>query len=138
MANILIVEDVEENIAEIKLCLEPRGHQLFIAHTVNSATTLLKAANFDLLICGVHLRRGVVFDLLKYVKSDPDKRSMPFVFFCCSPGAIAKYISTSMENTAMLLGADKYINHEHFNEQRFLSEINALLRTTTRPLEDRK
>lgn len=127
MANILVVQDVEENIVDIKKSLEPGGHQLLIAHEVDGAQALLKAATFDLIICGVHLQNSTVFDLLKFVKGDPERRSIPFVFFCCSPHEIAKYVSKTVRSTAILLGADKYITHEVFDAELFREEIESLL-----------
>lgn len=130
MANILVVQDVEANIADIKLSLEPAGHQLLIARSVDGAVTLLNAASFDLLICGVHLQKSSVFELLKFVKDDPKRRSMPFIFFCCSPQDIAKYVSETVRKIAMLLGADKYITYETFDAKQFLTEIELLLPDT--------
>jgi CheY-like chemotaxis protein len=138
MANILVVQDVEENIVDIKLSLEPGGHQLLIAHTVESAMTLLKATSFDLLICGVHLQNSTVFDLLKFVKNDPERRSMPYVFFCTSTKDIAKYVSETVRSTAMLLGADKYITQEVFDARLFRAEIESLIPGSREPVEIRR
>jgi len=137
MANILVVQDVEENIVDIKLSLEP-GHQLLIAHSVENAQTLLKAATFDLIICGVHLKNGTVFDLLKFVKDDPERRTIPFVFFCTSTQDIAKYVSETVRNTAMLLGADKYITVEVFDAKLFRAEIESLIPGSAEPVEKRQ
>jgi hypothetical protein len=63
---------------------------------------------------------------------------MPFIFFCRSPAVTATRLSTSLKKTAMLLGADKYITHKNFDEQRFLSEVNDFLKTTPSCTEDRK
>ncbi|MBC7998593.1 MAG: hypothetical protein IAF58_11650 [Leptolyngbya sp.] len=127
MANILVVQDVEENILEMKLSLEQSGHNLFVSHSVDSAITLLNATSFDLLICAVYLKSSNVFDLLKFVKSDPERRHLTFVFFCCSPKDIAEYASRTIRNTAIILGANKYITHAEFDAIRFRTEIESLL-----------
>jgi CheY-like chemotaxis protein len=127
MANILVVQDVEQNIVDIKLSLERSGHQVLIAKSVASAKTLLEAASFDLLICGAHLNEGTVFDLLKFVKNDPNRRSIPFACFCCSPTDLAKSMEESVRSTAKLLGADIYIAQDTFNPEQFRAAIESLL-----------
>src|SRR5687768_3692455 len=119
MANILVVQDVDQTSVDIKLSLEPHGHQILIAKDVASAKTLLQAACFDLLICSAHLNNGTVFDLLNFVKSDPNRRSIPFVCFSCNPTDLAKTLDESVRTTATLLGADKYIAQDKFEPQKF-------------------
>jgi CheY-like chemotaxis protein len=127
MARILVVQDVPANIVDLKMSLEPRGHELFVAESIESAKTLLRASLFDMVICGVHLENGTVFDLLKYVKENPDRRMMPFIFFCCSPKEIARYVSDTVRSTAFLLGADKYITQETFDAPGLCREIESML-----------
>lgn len=127
MANILVVQDEEQNSVDIKSSLDPDRHQILIAKSVDGAKTLLTAASFDLLICGAHLNSGTVFDLLKFVKSDPDRRTISFVCLCTRPTSMAKSIDETVRATAMLLGADKYITQEVFDAEQFRTEIESLL-----------
>lgn len=137
MANILVVQDVEVNISDIQQSLEPAGHQILVARSVDAAKILLNAATFDLLICGVHLEHGTVFDLLKFVKSEQKMQSLPVVFFCCSPKEIAKHVSESVRKTALLLGAEKYITQEEFDSEQFRIEIESLLPVPKHAIQER-
>lgn len=127
MANILVVDDGEQNLANIKLSLHPAGHQILIAKSVDAAKTLLQAASFDLLICGVHLSNGTVFELLNFVKHDPDFRKIPFACFCGKQTDLAKSLDNSMRSAARLLGADRYISHTTFDAEQFQIDIASLL-----------
>lgn len=130
MANILVVQDVGQNTVDIKSSLEADGHQILIAKNVEGAKMLLEAASFDLVICGAHQNNGTVFDLLKFVKSNQDRRTMPFVLFCFNPTDLAKSVDESMRTTARILGADKYLRQDVFNAELFRTEIESLLRGT--------
>lgn len=130
MANILVVQDHGQLAIELKQCLAPPDtnmHQVIITSNINSAKILLDTASFDLVICGAHLRNGTVFELLNFVKDDPKKRLIPFVCFCCIQSELARTLNDSVRNTAMLLGADKYITQERFDAELFRDEIDSLI-----------
>ena len=134
MANILVVQDEGQNAVDIKPCLEPGGHQILIAKNVEGAKILLEAASFDVVICGAHLNNGTAFDLLKFIKSDQNRRTILFLILCCNPTDLAKSVDESMRTTAMLLGADKYITQDEFNAELFRTEIESLLSGTHQPI----
>lgn len=127
MSNLLIVEDRKRSIDDIRTALAAGPHQLLVAKSAENAITLLNAASFDLVICGVHLNNGTVFDLLKFVKSDPARRSVPFVCFCERDSDLAKSVDDTVRTTAMLLGADKYVTQEAFDAEHFRADIEVLL-----------
>ncbi|MBU6455672.1 MAG: hypothetical protein KGS72_28125 [Cyanobacteria bacterium REEB67] len=79
------------------------------------------------LLISAYLSNGTVFDLLDYVKKDPNRRKMPFVNFSCSEIDLAKSVDGSLRSTAMLLGADKCISQEVFNAAELRSEIESVL-----------
>lgn len=124
----MVVEEGKRTIDDVKTALDTGGHQLLIAKSVEGAITLLNAASFDLVICGVHLDNGTVFDLLKFVKSDPGQRPVPFACFCDRDSDLAKSVDDTARMTAMLLGADKYVTKEAFNAEQFRVEIEVLVK----------
>jgi CheY-like chemotaxis protein len=134
MANILVVQDVEQIIDDMKLSLGAGAHQLLIARSVDNAITLLNATSFDMVISSVCLSNSSAFDLLKFVKGDAERRSIPFVFFCCNPSELAKSVSETMRSTAMLLGADKFIMQDVFQAEEFRAEIESLLPVIRQPV----
>jgi CheY-like chemotaxis protein len=143
MANILVVQNAAENTGEIKQSLEPGGNQILTAQSVDSAKALLKAASFDLVICAAYLDNGTgagtgtetMFDLLDFVKRDPDRRTTPFVVLCCSQSDVAKAVDGRLRSSAMLLGADKCITQEVFNAGQFRIEIDSFLQGRTKILQ---
>jgi CheY-like chemotaxis protein len=133
MGNILVVENEAQNIVAIKTFLESGGHQILFAKSADGAKILMQAASFDLLICSAHLNSGTVFDLLKFVKSDPDRRATLFVCLCVSPTDLAKSVDGIMQATALLLGADKYIMQDVFDAEQFRTQLESLLPMHQRP-----
>jgi response regulator RpfG family c-di-GMP phosphodiesterase len=131
MPNILAVQDEGESNVDLKPGLESAGHQVLTAKSVEGAKALLQAASFDLVICGAHLNNGMAFDLLKFVKCDPNVRHIPFLLFCSNPTDLAKSVNESMRSTAMLLGADKYTMQNAFSAEQLRIEIESLLRERT-------
>lgn len=127
MSNILLVDDSEEEIKGIKLSLRLGRHQVLVAKNVDEAKALLYGNTFDLIICGVRLNRGTIFDLLSFLNNEPDRRQLPFVCFSCSPTDLGKSVDESLRKTAMLLGATSYITHASFDPSKFRSEIESLL-----------
>jgi CheY-like chemotaxis protein len=135
MANILVVQDVEQDKLDIKSSLEAGGHQILITKNVEGAKMLLQAASFDLVICGAHQNNGTVFDLLKFVKNDQNRRTIPFLLFCFNPTDLARSIEDSVRTTAKLLGADKYITQDIFNAEMFRTEIESSMLGTHQPVQ---
>lgn len=68
---ILILDDTNEGRQRLKSCL---GHDysLEFALNIRQGLELLKTGQFELVICGIHLERESVFDLLRAMKSSPD------------------------------------------------------------------
>lgn len=127
MANILIVQEAEQTIGDIKLALAPAGHQILTAKSVENAVTLLRSASFDLVVCSVYLNHGTVFDLLKFVRNDPIHSSAPFVCFCGPPTELGKSVDNTVRLIAKLLGADKYLAQAEFVAEQFRADIELLL-----------
>lgn len=131
---IALIEHPEEH-AQVKRSLEQAGHEVVFVETFVRAKSVLKEHEFDLIISDVHLENGgSVFDFLKWVKSDPRLKPVPFVLLSLEPTKTAKYLADGVQTAARAFGAAKYIAMDKFDSEIFLQEIAELLPPSTAPM----
>ena len=124
---IALLEHPEEQ-AQVSDNLKTVGHEVVVVDCFSRAKAILAEHCFDLIISDVHLENGgTVFDFLKWAKTDPNLRQIPFVLFSLQPTKIAKYLAEGVQATARMLGADKYISMDRFDSATFGSEIAEIL-----------
>lgn len=104
------------------------GHDVLVVDCFSRAKAVLTDHSFDLIISDVHLENGgTVFDFLKWTRTDPNLRHIPFVLFSVEPTTMAKYLADGVQTTARVLGAAKYISMDKFDSAIFVREIDELL-----------
>lgn len=124
---IALLEHPEQH-ALVKSCLELAGHEIVFVDTFARAKGVLKEHAFDMIISDVHLENGgSVFDFLKWVKSTPTLRPIPFVLFSLEPTKVAKYLADGVQTAARAFGAADYINMDTFDSDSFARRIAELL-----------
>lgn len=127
MARILILQEMEKNIDNLKEALEPHGHTLFIKHRELEALETLKYEEVDLIIAAVYLRESDVFDFLKAVKAQEGTRNIPFVFYCSAVSTFAKSVRGGLKIAARAMGADLYVTMEEFDADELCRQIEECL-----------
>jgi CheY-like chemotaxis protein len=94
------------------------------------AQTLL-VAHVDLIICGIHFDDSRMFDLLRYCKSTPETKSIPFLCLRGMRGALHDTLSESVEISTRLLGAVGFVDltrwHDEFGYQGSAKRLRALV-----------
>lgn len=124
----IIVAASSEAHACIRATLE--GHFSFaIAGTLNAARAFL-AAPADLVVCTLDFDEGRIFDLLRYVKSMPETRGIPFICVNSSDvlsGALLQSVQVACE----ALGAQEFVQmaqwRRRLGDQRAFEKMRALL-----------
>ena len=125
MFKILVIQEITEHIIDVETSLP--NQKIVMATSFPEALRNLEESIFDLIISEVHLETGCVFDLLKLVKNDAKHRNTSFVFFCNTPSQLAKYVSESVKESAITLGADKFLIGRTLSVRQFRAEIEKLL-----------
>lgn len=116
---------------QVSQALKTAGHEVLVVDCFSRARKVLEEHSFDLIISDVHLENGgTVFDFLKWVKSEPNLRQIPFVLFSVQPTKMAKYLADGVRTTARILGAAMYISVESFDSEIFVRQIADLLPET--------
>ena len=125
---ILALLEHSEQADMVKDCLSQAGHDVHAVDTFSKAKLSLKTGSFDLIISDAHLENGgSVFDFLRWTKSQPHLKSIPFVLFSLEPTGIAKYLSDGVRTTARLFGAARYITMDKFDADILHNTIAELL-----------
>ena len=118
---ILIVDDNEDNRYTLQLMLESDGHErIASAANGNEAIALIEKEKFSLVLLDLMMPDLNGDEVLKVIKSDPDKRDIPVVMI--SADTDAEKVSQCIE-----LGADDYLP-KPFNPTILRARIAAALR----------
>ena len=103
LPGILIVDDNEDNRYTLQLLLESDGHErISSAASGNEAIALIQKEKFSLVLLDLMMPDLNGDEVLKVIKSDPDKRDIPVVMI--SADTDAEKVSQCIE-----LGADDYL-----------------------------
>src|SRR5947199_5681965 len=117
----LIVDDNEDNRDTLQLMLETEGHErISSAAGGNEALALIEKERFSLVLLDLMMPDLNGDEVLKVIKSDPDKRDIPVVMI--SADTDAEKVSQCIE-----LGADDYLP-KPFNPTILRARIGAALR----------
>jgi two-component system cell cycle response regulator len=79
-AEILVVDNVEANIALMRSLLEPYGYRVRAAGGLRQALDCLTTATPDLILSDVHLGDGTGYDLITEIRRRRTLAAVPFVF----------------------------------------------------------
>src|SRR5262249_18293672 len=121
LPGILIVDDHEDNRYKLQLTIESDGHErITCAAGGNEAIALIKKEKFSLVLLDLMMPDLNGDEVLKVIKSDPDKRDIPVVMI--SADTDADKVSQCIE-----LGADDYLP-KPFNPTILRARIGAALR----------
>ena len=121
LPGILIVDDNEDNRYTLQLMLESDGHERIASATGgNEAIALIEKEKFRLVLLDLMMPDLNGDEVLKLIKSDPDKRDIPVVMI--SADTNADKVSQCIE-----LGADDYLP-KPFNPTILRARVAAALR----------
>lgn len=121
LPGILIVDDNDDNRYTLQLLLESDGHErISSAAGGNEAIALIQKEKFSLVLLDLMMPDLNGDEVLKVIKSDPDKRDIPVVMI--SADTDAEKVSQCIE-----LGADDYLP-KPFNPTILRARIGAALR----------
>lgn len=128
MARILVLQEMEQNIINIKKALLPRGHELIIVRRELEALQKLQTEKIDLIISAVYLENSDVFDFLKAVKHSQSSKRIPFVMYCSAISSFARSVRGGLQIAAESLGVDLYVTMEQFDAKKLADQIEGCLK----------
>lgn len=117
---ILAVDDIAVNLELLDSTLAPFGFRVIRAGSVEEAKQKLTVSRPSLIMCDIHMPQADGFDLIEYVKNDPDLRSIPVLVMSSTAW------QTAEKKRALALGASKFILRP-IDPQALLREVRAAL-----------
>jgi adenylate cyclase len=121
LPRILIVDDNEDNRYTLQLLLETDGHErIATAASGSEAIALIEKEKFSLVLLDLMMPDLNGDEVLKVIRSDPDKRDIPVVM-------ISADTDTDKVSQCIELGADDYLP-KPFNPTILRARIGAALR----------
>lgn len=116
---LLVVDDNEMNRDLLARRLERQGHRIVTAENGREALNLMKAQQFDLVLLDIMMPVMNGFEVLGYVKSDPELRHTPVIVISAAE---------DMENVikCIELGAEDYLT-KPYNAPLLKARIGACL-----------
>jgi CheY-like chemotaxis protein len=134
---ILVLDDSIERINAITLACELIGQEVVPVTTIKQGMSfLLTKDHVDVVVSEVYLQDESVFDLLKELKSLPKHASVPVILLAVNPGAIASFLSDTVAEAALMLGAYKFLLMPDYDIPRLMKEIAAVVPLNTVPKKD--
>ena len=119
-ANILIVDDIEDNRYTLERRLKRDGYKnIFVAEGGRSALGMVAEHKFDLILLDLMMPDVSGLDVLKYLKGDPLQRSIPVIMVTASDE-----VETAAE--CIINGADDFIT-KPFNGTLLKARVGASL-----------
>ncbi|MFH1251083.1 MAG: PAS domain S-box protein [bacterium] len=122
MANILVIDDKQENRELLESFLKNNNHEIFSAANGKFALEILETTAIDLIISDILMPEVDGYMLCKKVKSDARWVNIPFIFYS------ATFISRQDEVFAIKLGATRFVR-KPIDPDKFLEIIQEVLQS---------
>jgi response regulator RpfG family c-di-GMP phosphodiesterase len=134
---ILVLDENIERINAITLACQLIRQEVVPVKTIAEGMNfLLTKDHVDVVVSEVYLQNESVFDLLKKLKSLPHHSKVPVILLAVNPGAIASFLSESVAEVALVLGAYKFLVMPDYDVERLMKEIAAVLPRGKPPKKD--
>lgn len=119
-ARILVVDDSPVNRELIRDLLEPFGHEVRLAASVEEGRQLVHRESFDLIVSDMHMPEENGIAMLREVKANRELANIPFIFLTAS------YEDEPNQQLARALGATRSLRRP-IEPHTLLAEIEACL-----------
>ena len=100
---VLIAEDTEDSRIILEMALSAQGYEVMSGTNGIEALQLAKQSPPDLIISDIMMPEMDGFDLCRQVKSDPELKNIPFIFYT------ATFTDHQDEELALALGAARFV-----------------------------
>jgi two-component system cell cycle response regulator len=119
---VLVVDDIPANISVVRAVLEPAGHRIVAANSVENAVKIAATTRPDLIISDVAMPGASGFDLILEMQSNEALRHVPFIFLSST------YWHDVDQARGIALGAVRFLVRP-IDPSALLAEVNAILRS---------
>ena len=84
MAKILYIEDIQDNITLVEKIVTSRGHEFLFARNAESGLAMAFDSRPDLILLDLRMPRVDGIQILRQLKSDPERKKIPVIVLISS------------------------------------------------------
>jgi len=120
MANLLIIDDNEQNVQQMQHFIRALGHDCQFTMTAEFVFDILQSERVDLILLDVHLPKINGLQLLRQIKGNPEYESLPVVMITADE-------SDQLLSDCLAAGAVDFI-HKPFRDITFKARVQSVLK----------
>ncbi len=121
MADILVVDDIEDNVYLLKLILERLGHTVHTAYDGGEALKVAFSRRIDLVLLDVMMPVLDGLQVASRLKADPSTHHVPIILLTARKHDVRDMVE------GLEAGADEYVS-KPFMEPELVARVNSMLR----------
>ena len=120
MANILVVDDIDDNVFLLTIILEKLGHKVFPAYNGHDALNIASAERLDLVILDVMMPEMSGLEVATHLKGNDATRHIPIILLTAKKGDVKDIVE------GLAAGANEYLT-KPFHETELVARVNSML-----------
>lgn len=121
MANILVVDDIEDNVFLLTLILEKLGHKTLPAYNGRDALAIASHERLDLVILDVMMPEMSGLEVATRLKASESTRHIPIILLTAKKGDVRDVVE------GLAAGANEYVT-KPFHEMELVARVKSMLR----------
>jgi len=121
VANILVVDDIDDNVFLLTMILEKLGHTVFPAYSGRAALAVAGAERLDLVILDVMMPEMSGLEVATHLKGNEATRHIPIILLTAKKGDVKDIVE------GLAAGANEYLT-KPFHETELVARVNSMLR----------
>lgn len=122
MANILVVDDIEDNVFLLTMILEKLGHRVLPAYNGQAGLDAARSERLDLVILDVMMPEMSGLEVAARLKTNEATRHIPIILLTAKKGDVKDIVE------GLAAGANEYLT-KPFHETELVARVNSMLRT---------
>jgi sigma-B regulation protein RsbU (phosphoserine phosphatase) len=120
VANILVVDDIDDNVFLLTMILEKLGHTVFPAYSGRAALATAGTERLDLVILDVMMPEMSGLEVATRLKGDEATRHIPIILLTAKKGDVKDIVE------GLAAGANEYLT-KPFHETELVARVNSML-----------
>ena len=104
----VLVADVAEMDETVRSCLP--DHDLTFVRTMNEAVHELRRDGYQMVVIGLHFDESRMFELLRYVRSLPQFKTIPVICVQCLDVILSEAVLKNMDDAVKALGGTAFVD----------------------------
>ncbi|MBI5816584.1 MAG: SpoIIE family protein phosphatase [Nitrospinae bacterium] len=120
MANILVVDDIEDNVFLLKLILEKLGHKVLPAYNGMDALKIADGGGVDLVLLDVMMPMMSGLEVASRLRAGEDTKHIPIILLTAKKNDVSDVVE------GLAAGANEYVT-KPFHETELVARVNSML-----------